>query len=129
MLRVLTGNLLSFEKNGGILTDNPGMREVGIADAPGGLKVTFDKIISLAQDCKFKEIVPIPVKIGCAVLEALDHGDIDMDSYDNYLKIEREKTHFESTVAERRKKDKAFGKMVKKHEKDIGKIADRRWYG
>ena len=31
----------------------------------------------------------------------------------NYLKMEREKIRFSSSLAERRKKDKAFGKMVK----------------
>ena len=33
-------------ENGGILIDNPGMREVGIADSTDGLEITFDMIIS-----------------------------------------------------------------------------------
>ncbi len=33
--------------------------------------------------------------------------------------MEREKTHFESSVVERRKKDKDFGKMVKNYKKDM----------
>ena len=32
--------------------------------------------------------------------------------------MEREKSHFESTVTEKRKKDKAFGKMLKNYKKD-----------
>jgi ribosome biogenesis GTPase len=32
--------------------------------------------------------------------------------------MEREKEYFESTVAEKRKKDKDFGKMVKNYKKD-----------
>ena len=35
-------------------------------------------------------------------------------SYENYLKLEREKEHFESSVYEKRQKDKEFGKMVKR---------------
>ena len=35
-------------ESGGILVDNPGMREVGIADTSGGLETTFDSIISLS---------------------------------------------------------------------------------
>ena len=31
-------------ENGGILIDNPGMREVGIADTTGGIEITFDVI-------------------------------------------------------------------------------------
>jgi ribosome biogenesis GTPase / thiamine phosphate phosphatase len=33
-------------ENGGILIDNPGMREVGIADSGGGLAITFDSILT-----------------------------------------------------------------------------------
>ena len=47
------------------------------------------------------------------ILEAIEKDEIDKDSYENYLKMEKEKTHFESTVIERRKKDKDFGKMIK----------------
>jgi ribosome biogenesis GTPase len=43
----------------------------------------------------------------------IDRGEIEESSYVNYLKMEREKEYFESTVAERQKKDKNFGKMIK----------------
>ena len=106
--------------NGGILVDNPGMREVGIADTANGLETTFDKIFSLSQNCKFKDCTHTN-ETGCSVLEAVEKGEIDKSSYENYLKMEREKTHFESSVAERRKKDKDFGKMVKNYKKDMNK--------
>lgn len=99
-------------ENGGILIDNPGMREVGITDSSGGLEKTFDVIIQLSKDCKFKDCTHT-TEIDCAVLTALSEGEIDENSYANYLKMEKEKEHFESTVAEKRKKDKDFGKMIK----------------
>ena len=105
-------------ENGGILIDNPGMREVGIADATRGLEITFDTITRLAQDCKFKDCTHTN-EVGCAVLEAVAKGEIERASYENYQKLEREKAHFESSVVERRKKDKAFGKMVKNYKKHI----------
>ena len=49
------------------------------------------------------------------MLAALDRGEIELSSYDNYLKMQKEKMHFESTVAEKRKKDKVFGKMLKQY--------------
>jgi len=107
-------------ENGGILIDNPGMREVGIADSTGGLEITFDKIVSLSQNCKFKNCTHTN-EIGCSVLDAVEKGEIDKASYENYLKMEREKAHFESTVAERRKRDKVFGKIVKNFKKDMDK--------
>ncbi|MFC2089821.1 ribosome small subunit-dependent GTPase A [Bacteroidota bacterium] len=104
-------------ENGGILIDNPGMREVGIADTAEGLETTFDSIVSLSQGCKFKDCTHT-IEAGCSVLEAVEKGEIDRSSYENYLKMEREKIHFESSLAERRKKDKDFGKMVKNFKKD-----------
>lgn len=106
--------------NGGILIDNPGMREVGIADSSNGLSLTFDSIVSLSQQCKFKDCTHT-TETGCAVLEAVESGHIDSASYENYLRMEREKAHFESTVVERRRKDKEFGKIMKNYHKDMKK--------
>jgi len=98
--------------NGGILIDNPGMREVGITETVGGIEQTFQTILELAEDCRFKDCKHINEK-GCAVIEAVNEGELDNSTYQNFLKMEREKAHFESTIAEKRKKDKEFGKMVK----------------
>ncbi|WP_346854976.1 ribosome small subunit-dependent GTPase A [uncultured Draconibacterium sp.] len=99
-------------ENGGILIDNPGMREVGIADSAGGLELTFETLLELAKDCRFKDCTHTN-ETGCAVLNALNNGEIDENVYENYMKMEREKEHFESTVAEKRQKEKQFGKMIK----------------
>ena len=111
---------LHILENGGIFIDNPGMREVGIADTDAGLETTFEKIVSLSQSCRFKDCTHTK-ESGCSVLEALELGNLDEKSYENYLKLEREKNHFESTVAERRKKDKDFGKMIKEVKKGLKK--------
>lgn len=107
-------------ESGGILVDNPGMREVGIADTSGGLETTFDRIIRLSLNCKFKDCTHTN-EIGCSVIEAVEKGEIDKKSYENYLKMEREKAHFESTIEERRKKEKEFGKVIKNYKKDMKK--------
>lgn len=107
-------------ENGGILIDNPGMREVGIADTASGLETTFDRIGRLSGNCRFKDCTHTNEK-GCSVLEAVEKGEIDKASYENYLKMEREKAHFESTMEEKRKKDKDFGKMVKTFKKGINR--------
>jgi len=104
-------------EGGGILIDNPGMREVGIADSNDGLEITFDTIVKLSESCKFKDCTHT-TETDCAVISAVENGEIDESSYENYLKMEREKEHFESTVAEKRKKDKDFGKMIKTFKKN-----------
>lgn len=107
-------------KNGGILIDNPGMREVGIVDTTHGLESTFDLIYKFSKNCKFKDCTHTS-ETGCSVLEAVEKGELDRSSYENYLKMEREKNHFELSVVERRKKDKDFGKIMKNYKKDISK--------
>lgn len=103
-------------ENGGIVIDNPGLREVGIIDSGSGLEQTFDTIMELSKECRFANCTHTS-EAGCAVLEAVERGELDEDSYKNFLKMEKEKEHFESTVAERRKKDKDFGKIVKHYKK------------
>jgi len=111
--------------NGAFLIDNPGMREVGIADAGEGLEATFEDITEAALHCKFKDCTHTSEK-NCAVLEGLESGDIDPESYENYLKMEREKDHFEATAMEKRQKDKDFGKMIRNVKKDLNSLSDKR---
>lgn len=109
-------------ERGGILIDNPGMREVGIADASTGIELTFDKIMKLASDCRYKDCTHVHEQ-GCAVIEAVEEGEIDQYAYNNYLKMEKEKNFFESSQAEKKKKDKDLGKIIKhfKNERKKGK--------
>jgi ribosome biogenesis GTPase len=114
---ITTHRELVVLENGGILIDNPGMREVGIADSSTGLGITFEAIDILAQSCKFKDCKHIS-EVGCRVVQAVEEGEIDNEAYQNYLKLEREKSHYETSVAEKRRKDKVFGKMVKNYLKN-----------
>lgn len=108
---ITTHRELVVLENGSILIDNPGMREIGIADTSDGLETTFESIILHSRNCKFSDCTHT-VEKGCAVVEAVENNIIDKDTYKNYLKMEREKIRFQSSKFEKRKKDKAFGKMV-----------------
>ena len=110
-------------ENGGIFIDNPGMREVGIADTSGGLETTFETILEYAENCRFKDCTHTQEK-GCAVLEAVENGEIEEDAYHNFMKLEREKEHFESTIYERRKKEKGMSKMIRNVLKEKKKRQD-----
>jgi ribosome biogenesis GTPase len=113
---VTTHRELIVLDGGGIIIDNPGMREVGISEATEGLQRTFNNISDYAQHCKFKNCSHTKEK-GCAVLQAFEQGSISQESYHNYHRMQREAAHYESTLFERRRKDKAFGKMVKNAKK------------
>ena len=104
-------------ENGGIIIDTPGMKELGMTDNTVGIKTTFQEIFEISFKCKFPDCKHIN-ETGCAVIEALNNGTIDKDSYDNYQKIQKEQERFQTTLAKKRKKDKAFGKMLKNYHKN-----------
>jgi len=104
--------------NGGIIIDTPGMKELGMTDNTEGIITTFQEIVNIAINCKFPNCNHIN-ETGCAVIEALNNGTIDKDSYDNYQKIHKEQERFQATIAEKRKKDKVFGKMIKNYNKNF----------
>jgi len=104
-------------ENGGIIIDTPGMKELGITENTEGIITTFQEIVDIALNCKFPDCKHIN-ESGCAVIDALNKGTIDKESYDNYQKILKEQVRFQTTIFEKRKKDKAFGKMIKNYLKD-----------
>jgi ribosome biogenesis GTPase / thiamine phosphate phosphatase len=107
---------LTILENGGILIDNPGMREVGIVDIDNGLETTFDSVFGFAQNCKFKDCTHTS-ETGCSVIAAVENGKLDKNTFDNYQKMQKEKLHFETSVLEKRKKEKVFGKILKDYQK------------
>ena len=102
--------LIVFEN--GVLIDNPGMREVGVTDSSGGLEMTFEEISILARACKYNDCTHTS-EDKCAVLEALENEALNRESYENFLKMEKERTHFESNAMDRRKKGKDLGRLIK----------------
>jgi ribosome biogenesis GTPase / thiamine phosphate phosphatase len=107
-------------ENGGIIIDNPGMRELGMTGNEEGINTTFAEIVALSSKCRFPDCSHVN-EAGCAVIEAVGNGKIDRGSYENYLKMLKEQARFQSTVAEKRRKDKIFGKILKNYHRDMGK--------
>jgi len=50
---VTTNREMYFLENGGIVIDNPGMREVGMTDTNAGIDSLFGEITALAKKCKY----------------------------------------------------------------------------
>lgn len=105
-------------ENGGIIIDTPGMRELGIIDNIEGIKTTFQEIYDLSLKCKFPDCKHIN-ETGCEVIAALNKGIIDIASLDNFKKLQKEQQRFQTTIAEKHKRDRIFGKMIKNYKKDL----------
>jgi len=106
--------------SGSIFIDTPGMRELGNFAVRNGIDETFDEIISYGKQCRFKDCTHIHER-GCAVKEAVEQGLINEDRYINFLKIQKESAYYEMSYQEKRRKDKAFGRMLKNYKKTIRK--------
>ena len=105
-------------EGGALVIDNPGMREFGILGAEGGIEESFADISALASHCRYRDCTH-QTEPGCAVLKAVESGDISQLHYDNYLKL-REESHFnQMSYAEKRKKDRDFGRLIKSMKKDL----------
>jgi len=115
-----TGREMYFLKNGGIVIDNPGMREVGMTNADEGVDNVFDEITELAKECKFVDCSHVS-EPGCNVLSVLKSGELDEGKYYNYINLKKETEFYEMTEVERNEKDYKFGKFIKKAKKDIKK--------
>jgi ribosome biogenesis GTPase len=105
-------------EDGALVIDNPGMREFGILGAESGMGGSFADIIALATDCRYRDCTHTR-EPGCAVLKAVVSGEIRQGHYENYLKLREEAGYNQMSYAERRRKDRDFGRYIKSVKKDL----------
>ncbi|MGW7276910.1 ribosome small subunit-dependent GTPase A [Streptomyces sp. NPDC054844] len=83
-----TRNLLVMP-GGGVLIDTPGLRGVGLWDASSGVGQVFAEIEELGRDCRFHDCAH-ESEPGCAVLAAIDTGELPERRLESYRKLMRE---------------------------------------
>ncbi len=99
-------------ESGAMIIDTPGMRELGSLSVDDGLEETFSEISQLSQKCRFSDCSHRN-ETGCAVLAAIQAGELSEQRYRNYLKMKKESEFNRMSYVEKRRKDKDFGKLVK----------------
>ena len=102
--------------NGALFIDTPGMRELGMMAFGVGIDETYDDIAAIAERCRFSDCAHTNEK-GCAVLASVAEGTLTAERLQSYLKLTKESKYYEMTFLQKRKKDKAFGKMLKNYMK------------
>jgi len=115
-----TSRTLFVLANGAMVIDNPGMREFGL-DSGEGVDVVFSRVVELAQTCQFSDCTHAHEN-GCAVRAAIDAGTLDEAQYESYAKLKRESEFQDMSGVERRRKDRAFGKYIKKVKEGVEKF-------
>jgi ribosome biogenesis GTPase / thiamine phosphate phosphatase len=101
---------------GGWLIDTPGMRELRLTDMAGGIDEAFSEISKLSEFCKFRDCTH-ESEPGCAVQAAIRTGEVDPARVARWKKLHAENTGHTASAADRRRKDKSFGKVVKQAKK------------
>jgi ribosome biogenesis GTPase len=74
---------------GGLVVDNPGMREVHLWIADEGLDEAFEDVVQLAAQCRFSDCRH-EGEPGCAVAAALEDGRLARERWESYRNLERE---------------------------------------
>jgi len=103
---------------GALVIDNPGMREFGILGAESGIANSYSDIIALASSCRYQDCNHT-AEPGCAVLAAVHTGEISRESLDTFLELKKESAFNDMSYAEKRKKDRDFGRYIKSAKKDL----------
>jgi ribosome biogenesis GTPase len=114
---------LFFLPNGGLILDNPGIRELQLwaeaptqayASSPALVDQAFPEIEALALECTFRDCRHA-AEPGCAVQRALSSGALDDARWRSYLKLRREIRYTALQVDEnlRRQEKQRFKKACK----------------
>ncbi|MGW8184610.1 MAG: ribosome small subunit-dependent GTPase A [Candidatus Moraniibacteriota bacterium] len=119
-----TAREMYFLADGGIVIDNPGVREVGMTDTKVGINNLFEEITALAKNCKYTNCTHLH-EPDCAVLAAVESGELNRGEHMNYVNLKKESEHYEMTEIQKKKKDRQFGKFFKNAKKEFRKIGHK----
>lgn len=103
-------------KNGTMIIDTPGMRELGMWDVSDGLDSTFSDIEELSAMCRFRGCSHTS-EPGCAVKAAVQNGELSEERLKNYFKLKKEAEHAKrkKAVDEKRRERAAVRKSNSKY--------------
>ena len=97
---------------GGWLIDTPGMRELQLVDVSEALDEVFSDVAGFAGQCRFDDCSH-EAEPGCRVRAAIEAGELDAGRLRRFQKLQSEQRRNTETLAERRSRDKHFGKLYK----------------
>lgn len=77
-------------ESGGVIIDTPGMRELGLISAD--VDKSFSNIEELEKQCKFSDCTHRN-EPKCAIREAIENGELEIDRLERYKKLKREEAY------------------------------------
>lgn len=106
-----TARNLILLSTGGMIIDNPGLREIALWEDGEGIARIFPEIGDLAEHCRYADCSHRH-EPGCRVREAVDAGALAADRLESYLKMQREMDF-----------------IVQRRNKSADRIEKERWKG
>jgi len=114
-----THRALHLLPGGGLFLDTPGVRSFGLTSEDHEASSSFPDIEELAQACRFDDCSHTK-EPGCAVLRAVEEGDLEKRRYLSYLKMVKEVEHVRAgseaaAFMERKRRAKAISKIQRQY--------------
>lgn len=109
---------------GGWLMDTPGMRELSLAEAGEGVAAVFADVLVHAAACRFADCSHAG-EPGCAVTAAIEAGELDAARVQRWRKLAAEEAWNSESLAQRRARERTFGKLAKRVMEDKQRRRDR----
>lgn len=110
-----TRRQLIMLKNGAMIIDTPGMRELGMWDVADGLDEAFSDVMEFLGRCKFGDCRH-KTEPGCAIKAAIDSGMLMQERWDSYCALKSEAKYSGDKASYLRQKQQ-WHKSIKKSEK------------
>jgi len=96
----------------GVLIDTPGIKVFGVTNDDKDSLAAILNISDFESHCRYSDCTHVNEK-GCAVIAAVENGQLDYNVYENYLKLRRESEHYAASEHEKRKQGKALAGIIK----------------
>lgn len=99
-------------QSGVMVIDTPGMRELGLWNAEGGVEKSFADVEQFLGSCKFSDCRH-QSEPGCAIKKALRAGELSYDRWESYQKLHIEAQYADDKIGYLRQKEQRFKEIAK----------------
>lgn len=107
-----THRQLLLLKNGVLVIDTPGMRELGMWDAGEGLSTAFPDVEKYLGTCRFSDCKH-ESEPGCAIKAAIESGELSLERFESYKLLNRESENSRRLGAARMKQGQPSRTLAK----------------
>lgn len=105
-------------KNGVMIIDTPGMRELGMWDVSEGLADAFTDVEQFVGRCRFSDCKH-ENEPGCAIKTAVARGELDIGRWESYQKLKEEAIDRDEMLRRKQEWSKGVAKFSRQRKKEI----------